>query len=460
MKIFNTLIGDKQTFKPIEPGKIGIYVCGITAYDFCHLGHARVMIVFDMVVCYLRSQGWHVNYVRNITDVDDKIIDRAHKNGEDIDKLTARFIDAMHQDAALLGITPPDAEPRVTQHMELIIDMIQRLLDKDHAYRATNGDIYYAVNSFPDYGKLSGRKLDQLIAGKRVEIQQEKRDPLDFVLWKMAKAHEPAWDSPWGSGRPGWHIECSAMSTHCLGDHFDIHGGGHDLQFPHHENEIAQSQGATGKPFVNIWMHNGFVRSGEEKMSKSLNNFFTVREILEEFRAEEIRFFILASHYRSPLQYTAENLQEAATALRGLYKALHNTAIDQPIDQTYLSRFRESMDDDFNTPQAIALLHELAHHINIARDSDPARAQALAATLKELAGILGLLQQPAEQFLQSSLSRHAGSMTEEEIQALVAQREQARRDKDFNESDRIRDRLAEIGIILEDTSEGTFWQRS
>ncbi|MCK5667656.1 MAG: cysteine--tRNA ligase, partial [Gammaproteobacteria bacterium] len=322
LRIFNTLTGKKQEFKPIEPGKVRMYVCGMTVYDFCHVGHARVLVVFDMVTRYMRSLGLDVNYVRNITDIDDKIIKRANENDEDISELTERFISAMNEDAASLGVVSPDAEPKATEHMPQIISMIERLIEKQYAYAADNGDVFYDVSAFDGYGKLSGKVIDELRAGERVEVQEAKDDPLDFVLWKASKPNEPSWDSPWGPGRPGWHIECSAMSTHCLGEHFDIHGGGQDLQFPHHENEIAQSEGATGKTFVNLWMHNGFVRIDEEKMSKSLNNFFTVREVLGKYKAEEIRFFILASHYRSPLNYSLNNLDEARAALKGLYTSL------------------------------------------------------------------------------------------------------------------------------------------
>ncbi|MEE9160625.1 MAG: cysteine--tRNA ligase, partial [Gammaproteobacteria bacterium] len=398
LRIFNSLTGKKQEFKPIEPGKVRMYVCGMTVYDFCHIGHARVMVVFDMVSQYMRSIGLDVTYVRNITDIDDKIINRANENGEDISDLTARFISAMNEDAASLGVKSPDAEPKATEHMSQIISMIEKLIENKYAYAADNGDVFYDVSAFSDYGKLSGKKIDELRAGERVEVQEAKDDPLDFVLWKASKPNEPDWASPWGPGRPGWHIECSAMSTHCLGDHFDIHGGGQDLQFPHHENEIAQSEGATGKPFVNLWMHNGFVRVDEEKMSKSLNNFFTVREVLKKYKPEEIRFFILASHYRSPLNYSLNNLDEARAALKGLYTSLRGINIQDEVDAAYLTRFNQVMDDDFNTPKAIALLHELAREINRIKDSDSAKTQAEkvtkhASTLKTLAGILGLLEE-------------------------------------------------------------------
>ncbi len=460
LKIFNSLTGKKQEFKPIEPGKVRMYVCGITVYDFCHVGHARVMVVFDVVVRYMRSLGLDVNYVRNITDIDDKIIKRVNENNEDISALTDRFITAMNEDAAALGVKSPSSEPKATEHIAQIIDMIERLIEKQYAYAADNGDVFYDVSAFDDYGKLSGKVIDELRAGERVEVQEAKDDPLDFVLWKASKPNEPSWDSPWGAGRPGWHIECSAMSAHCLGDHFDIHGGGQDLQFPHHENEIAQSEGATGKTSVNLWMHNGFVRINEEKMSKSLSNFFTVREVLEKYKAEEIRFFILASHYRSPLNYSLDNLNEARAALKGLYTSLRGFSINDRVDEDYLTRFNEVMDDDFNTPKAIALLHELARETNRAKDSNAVEAQGLASTLKSLAGILGLLEETPEAFLKRGAGSNTGGLTDDEIQSLVAQREQARKDKDFAESDRIRDLLVSEGILLEDAVEGTLWQRS
>jgi len=465
LNIYNSLTGEKQEFRPIEPGKVRMYVCGMTVYDFCHLGHARVMVVFDMVVRYMRSLGLDVNYVRNITDIDDKIIKRANENSEDISELTARFIIAMNEDATALGVESPDAEPRATEHIAQTISMIERLIENKYAYAADNGDVFYDVSAFSGYGKLSGKKIAELRAGERVEVQEAKDDPLDFVLWKASKPNEPNWESPWGSGRPGWHIECSAMSTHCLGEHFDIHGGGQDLQFPHHENEIAQSEGATGKTFVNLWMHNGFVRVDDEKMSKSLNNFFTVREVLKKHKPEEIRFFILASHYRSPLNYALANLDEARSALKGLYTSLRGISTNDDVDEDYLTRFNEVMDDDFNTPKAVALLHELAHEINRIKDNEPAGAQEekakkLASTLKMLAGILGFLQDSPEEFLKRGVGTDKSGLSDEEIQSLIEQREQARKDKDFAEADRIRDLLTSQGISLEDAAEGTIWQRS
>ena len=436
-----------------------MYVCGMTVYDYCHMGHARVMVVFDMVARYLRHRGYQVTYVRNITDIDDKIIKRASENGETIDKLTERFIQAMHEDSAALGVLPPDLEPRATGHIDQIIQMIGLLLQNKLAYVADNRDVFFDVSSFPGYGKLSGKNIDELRAGARVEIQEAKDDPLDFVLWKAAKPGEPSWPSPWGPGRPGWHIECSAMSTHCLGTHFDIHGGGQDLQFPHHENEIAQSEGATGRPFVNVWMHNGFVRVNDEKMSKSLGNFFTVREVLEQYRPEEIRFFILSSHYRSPLHYSKENLAEARASLERLYTALRDApagnASGNPSD---VEKFNQLMDDDFNTPRAIAFLHELAHEIN-RLDKNSGRARSLAATLRHLGAVLGLLQEPPREFLQSRVGSIAGALSNEEITGLIEQRKNARDNRDFKEADRIRDLLAGSGVILEDSPQGTVWRR-
>ena len=400
LKIYNTLSRKKDIFKPRVEGKVSMYVCGMTVYDYCHIGHARVMVVFDTVARYFRYSGYEMTYVRNITDIDDKIIQRANENAEDYSALTERFIEAMHEDERALAVLPPDLEPKATGAMNEILVMIQALLDKGLAYIGGNGDVYYSVNKFPGYGQLSGKNLADLQAGERVEVDQAKQDPLDFVLWKMAKPGEPSWDSPWGAGRPGWHIECSAMSTDCLGNHFDIHGGGMDLQFPHHENEIAQSEGATGEPFVNLWMHNGFVRVDEEKMSKSLGNFFTVREVLKRYRPEIIRFFILTSHYRSPLNYSDEQLDEAAAALTRLYTALRGMKItDTAIDVEYQERFQQAMDDDFNTPIALAVLFDIARKLNRLKATDLDKATVLAGTLLKLAGILGVLQDDPESFL-------------------------------------------------------------
>lgn len=463
LKIHNSLTRKKEIFKPIEPGKVKMYVCGMTVYDLCHLGHARVLVVFDIVTRYLRHSGFDVIYVRNITDIDDKIINRANENGEDFNVLTGRFIDAMHEDAAELGVLPPDEEPRATGSMQDIINMVQILIDKGHAYAAKtesgNGDVYYDVSSFENYGKLSGKKLEDLRAGERVAVDEHKDDPLDFVLWKAAKPGEPSWDSPWGKGRPGWHIECSAMSTCCLGNHFDIHGGGQDLQFPHHENEIAQSEAATGEKFVNLWMHNGFVRINDEKMSKSLNNFFTVREILKLYKGEEIRYFVLASQYRSALNYSDQLLDTARTALSRLYSTLRGLDVADDYDESdpAVDKFRQAMDDDFNTPEALAVLFDLANQVNRLRDEDEAGALQKAAVLKGLANILGLLEADPEQFLQAGA---AGDEDGVDVDALIQARNAARENKDWTEADRIRDELDAMGVVLEDKDGKTIWRRS
>jgi len=454
LHIHNSLTRNKEEFVPMEPGKVRMYVCGMTVYDLCHLGHARVFVVFDMVTRWLRASGYQVDYVRNITDIDDKIIKRAQENGETPAALTERFITAMHEDERALGVLPPDHEPRATEYVAQMLAMIAQLEKNGLAYPAPNGDVYYSVRGFADYGRLSGKSLDELRAGERVEIDPNKRDPMDFVLWKAAKPGEPAWDSPWGPGRPGWHIECSAMSAELLGNHFDIHGGGQDLQFPHHENEIAQSEGAHGCRFVNYWMHNGFVRVDNEKMSKSLGNFFTIREVLQKYDPEVVRFFILRAHYRSPLNYSDAHLDDARGALSRLYTALKNVpARVEPIDWSHPDavRFREAMDDDFNTPEALAVLFELAGSAN--------RGDVVAASrLRALAATLGLLQRDAMAFLKAGAS--AGGVTEDEIEALIAARRAARQSKNFAESDRIRDQLIEAGIVLEDGPGGTTWRRA
>jgi cysteinyl-tRNA synthetase len=466
LKIYNTLTNQKDTFTPIEAGKVRMYVCGMTVYDYCHLGHARVMVVFDVVVRYLRARGYEVTYVRNITDVDDKIIKRAVENGEDIHTLTERFIKIMHEDARALGVLPPDIEPRATSSMDEIINMIRVLVDNGHAYQGDNGDVYYDVSRFENYGALSGKNLDDLQSGARVAVNESKDDPLDFALWKVAKPGEPSWPSPWGNGRPGWHIECSAMSTQCLGSHFDIHGGGMDLKFPHHENEIAQAEAATGEHFVNYWMHNGFVRVDDEKMSKSLGNFFTVREILKSFRAEDVRYFILASHYRSPLNYSQENLENGKAALTRLYTTLRDLSPDNTSDnpcEQYYSAFHSAMDDDFNTPEAIAVLFEIARDINKQRSASPETANRLAACLIDLGKTLGLLQDDPEHYLRDAAPGLAGeddALSAEAIEDMIAQRLKARTNKDWGEADRIRDELDAAGIILEDDASGTRWRRS
>ena len=460
LKIYNDLHREKEPFEPLEPGKVRMYVCGMTVYDYCHLGHARVVVVFDVVYRYLKARGYEVTYVRNITDIDDKIIQRANEQGIPFHELTRKFIDAMHEDFAALSVEPPTLEPRATEHLDEIIRMIQALIDKGHAYLAENGDVYYDVRSFPGYGKLSGKSIDDLEAGARVEPGEGKHDPLDFALWKAAKPDEPAWDSPWGRGRPGWHIECSAMSTSALGDTFDIHGGGADLTFPHHENEIAQSEGATGHPFVRYWMHNGFVRVKEEKMSKSLGNFFTIRDILREYRPEEVRYFILTSHYRSPLNYDEEHLLNARKALDRLYTALRGLPDAEPGEaDVYVEKFNAAMDDDFNTPEALAVLFELVREINRVRQADEQKAARMAAELKRLGGILGILQEDPEQWLKGAPKGAAEGLSDAEIEALIQKRLEARKNKEWAEADRIRDDLKSKGILLEDTPQGTTWRR-
>jgi cysteinyl-tRNA synthetase len=454
LKIHNSIARQKQEFVPIEPGKVRMYVCGVTVYDYCHVGHARFLVVFDVVRRWLRASGYAVTYVRNITDIEDKIIRRAAENGEPISDLTARFIRYMDEDALALGVEKPDIEPRATQHVPDMVRIIEELMRKGLAYRADNGDVYYAVRDFAGYGKLSGKSLEDLRAGERVEVDLAKRDPMDFVLWKAAKPGEPTWESPWGPGRPGWHIECSAMSEHFLGEQFDIHGGGQDLIFPHHENEIAQSEGAHGHTFVNYWVHNGFVRVDDEKMSKSLGNFFTIREVLAKFDPEVVRFFIVRAHYRSPLNYSDQHLDDARAGLTRLYTALRDTppataAIDW--SNAYAARFREAMDDDFNTAEATAVLFELASEVNRTRSA------ADAGLLKALAGVLGLLQREPSAFLQGGAG--VGELSGEQIEALIAARAAARKAKNFAEADRARTELENAGIVLEDTSKGTIWRR-
>ena len=466
LQIYNSLTRTLETFTPIAPGKVGMYVCGMTVYDHAHVGHARVMIVFDVVARYLRSRGFDVRYVRNITDIDDKIIRRASERGEDIGGLTARVIDAMHQDERALGILPPDEEPRATTHIAEIVRMIESLVKRGYAYAATNGDVYYRVRKFPSYGALSAKTLDDLQAGARVEIGEAKDDPLDFVLWKSAKPGEPSWPSPWGPGRPGWHIECSAMSMRCLGDSFDIHGGGMDLKFPHHENEIAQSEAATGHKFVNYWMHVGFVRINEEKMSKSLGNFFTVREVLPKLRSPEVlRYFILGSHYRSPLDYSDANLRAADSALNGIYLALRGLDPSvEPAGESYEARFHAAMEDDFNTPKAFAELAGLATEINRAKSAgELARAASLARTLRDFGRVLGLFQADPETYFKGAggtVDETSIGMSSADVERLIEQRNAARKAKDFAQADRVRDQLQAAGIILEDGPSGTTWRRS
>jgi len=460
LKIHNSLTGVKQPFEPLIPGEVRMYVCGITVYDHIHLGHARMLTVFDLVQRYLRSCGYRVTYVRNITDIDDKIIDRAAKNGESWSELARRFTALMHEDCAALGLEVPDLEPRATEYIDAIIAMTQTLLDKGYAYAASNGDILYSVRSFPDYGRLSGKKIDDLRAGARVQVDDAKQDPLDFVLWKMAKPGEPSWPSPWGDGRPGWHIECSAMSTSLLGCHFDLHGGGMDLKFPHHENEIAQSCAACGTPFVNYWMHNGFVRIHDEKMSKSLDNFFTVRDVLATLRDPEVlRLFLLSSHYRGPINYSGAQLAQADETLLGFYRALKDAGTGAP-RQTSIDEFRAAMDDDFNTPEALAVMQGVARELNSAKATGDRQSQATAAaTLRAMGRTLGLLQQDPDAFLK----RGAGTATlaDDEIGKLLDARRAARTAKNFAEADRIRAQLVGAGVLLDDKPDGTTaWRRA
>jgi len=459
LDIYNSLTRSQSPFVPIDPNNVRLYVCGMTVYDYCHIGHARVMVVFDVLYRYLCHHYGreHVNYIRNITDIDDKIIARANENGESIQDLTSRYIEAMNEDAAAIGVLTPSQEPRATLHMVEIIAMIEALVDKGYAYQAQNGDVYYDVSKFADYGRLSGRHLEDLRAGARVEIDEAKTDPLDFVLWKAAKAGEPFWESPWGRGRPGWHIECSAMSTHCLGNHFDIHGGGMDLQFPHHENEIAQSCAATGDRFANVWMHNGFVRVDEEKMSKSLGNFFTIREVLKQYDPEVLRYFILTSHYRSPLNYSDQHLENAKQALTTLYTALRGLQPGQPApDSPYRVRFEQALDNDLATPEAQAVLFDITHEINRLRNSEPGRAASLAGELVQLGGLLGLLERDPDVFLQAQVGE---GLSGEAIENLIEERKTAKQQKNFALADEIRDSLLAQGVVLEDGPQGTTWRR-
>jgi cysteinyl-tRNA synthetase len=461
LKIHNTMSGEKEEFKPLRANEVRMYVCGMTNYDYIHVGHARMLVAFDLVQRYLRSLGYKVTYVRNVTDIDDKIIERAAANGENWADLARRFTVAMHEDCATLGLQDPDLEPRATEFIAPIIAMIQTLIDKGFAYAADNGDVMYSVRKFPNYGRLSRKKIDDLRAGSRVQVDEAKHDPLDFVLWKHAKPGEPSWASPWGAGRPGWHIECSAMSTSLLGDYFDLHGGGEDLKFPHHENEIAQSCAACDAPFVHMWMHNGFVRVNDEKMSKSLGNFFTVREVLKTLRDPEVlRFFLLSSHYRGPINYSAAQLAQADETLLGLYRALKDAAPQGAVDAAEVERFRAAMDDDFNTPEALAVMQGVARTLNLAKAAGNASAASNgAATLRALGAILGVLQQDPGSYLKRSAGDR--SLSDPDVEALLASRRAARAVKDFAESDRIRDVLSAAGILLEDKPGGrTEWRRA
>ncbi|HEY1843399.1 MAG TPA: cysteine--tRNA ligase [Buttiauxella sp.] len=460
LKIFNTMSRQKEEFKPIHAGEVGMYVCGITVYDLCHIGHGRTFVAFDVVARYLRFLGFKLKYVRNITDIDDKIIKRARENGEDFVALVDRMVAEMHADFDALNILRPDSEPRATRHIPEIIEIVEQLIARDHAYVASNGDVMFSVETDPSYGKLSRQDLDQLQAGARVEVEANvKRSPMDFVLWKMSKPGEPSWASPWGEGRPGWHIECSAMNCKQLGNHFDIHGGGSDLMFPHHENEIAQSTCAHDGEYVNTWMHSGMVMVDREKMSKSLGNFFTVRDVLKYYDAETIRYFLMSGHYRSQLNYSEENLKQARTSLERLYTALRGTdsSVQPAGGEAFEARFREAMDDDFNTPEAYSVLFDMAREVNRLKTEDLAAANGLAAALRQLSGVLGLLEQEPEAFLQSGAQADDGEVAE--IERLIKQRNDARKAKDWALADQARDRLNEMGIVLEDGAAGTTWRR-
>jgi len=460
LHIHNSLTRSKSLFRPLEPGKVRMYVCGLTTYDYCHIGHARMLVAFDVVVRHLRYLGYDVTYVRNITDIDDKILRRARENGEYFADLTDRFIKATHEDEAALFINRPDQEPRATAHIDEIIDMIARLIDGEYAYRADNGDVYFAVRQFARYGQLSNKNVEELLAGARIEVGELKRDPRDFALWKAAKDEEVGWDSPWGYGRPGWHIECSAMSTCCLGDSFDIHGGGSDLMFPHHENEIAQSEAATGKPFASVWMHNGAVRVDNEKMSKSLGNFFTVREVLARYPAEVLRYLLVASHYRSAINYSDVGLEQAWSALERLYTSLRGLDLDAAMDlanSSFEKSYREAMNDDFNTPEALGVMFDLVREINRQREADPARAAQLGRLLRRLGGHLGVLQEAPEVFLKRSAASDAAPDAAQ-IEALIAQRQAARAARDWSLADQIRDQLADMKVVVEDGAGGSSWR--
>ena len=454
LKIFNTLTRQKELFQPTHPNKVGMYVCGVTVYDYCHIGHARTYTSVDVIVRYLQFRGYDVNYVRNITDIDDKIIKRANENNEDFDAVTERFTQAMHEDFDALGLTKPNHEPRATGYIPQMIAIIEKIIANEHGYVASNGDVYFDVRSFSDYGCLSHHDIEQLESGARVEVADVKRDPLDFVLWKLAKPGEPSWDSPWGKGRPGWHIECSAMSMNLLGEHFDIHGGGRDLIFPHHENEIAQSQAATHSKFANVWIHGGFLQIEKEKMSKSLGNFITIRDVLREHEPEVLRYLLVASHYRSALIYASDALQQSKQALARFYTALRFLPEAEPAQNTiYEKAFIDAMDDDFNTPIALSVLFDLAHEIQRLRDKDMDAAAAHGALLRYLSATLGILQSDPDASFKSG-------MTEDvvKIESLIAARQQARRDRNWAEADKIRDQLAAMSIVIEDGQNGTTWK--
>ncbi|WP_410678952.1 cysteine--tRNA ligase [Avibacterium paragallinarum] len=457
LKIFNTLSREKEVFTPIEANKVGMYVCGVTVYDLCHIGHGRTFVCFDVIARYLRYLGYDLTYVRNITDVDDKIIKRAIENKETCDQLVDRMVGEMYRDFDALNILRPDVEPRATHHIAEIIDIVEKLIQRGHAYVAENGDVMFDIESFPQYGKLSRQDLSQLQAGARIEISEIKKSPMDFVLWKMSKPNEPSWDSPWGKGRPGWHIECSAMNSKQLGDHFDIHGGGSDLMFPHHENEIAQSCCAHDGDYVNYWIHSGMIMVDKEKMSKSLGNFFTIRDVLNHYNGEVVRYFLLTAHYRSQLNYSEENLNLAQGALERLYTALRDTdpSVAPQGGEEFVAQFKEAMDDDFNTPNAISVLFEMAREINKLKAEDKTKADHLAARLRELGNILGLLQQSPEAFLQAG----ADDSEVAKIEALIKQRNESRAAKNWAAADEARNQLNAMGIVLEDGANGTTWRK-
>ena len=467
--LYNSEQRKKVEFVPRKEGHIDMYVCGMTVYDYCHIGHARVMVAFDYIIRFLRSQGWNVRYIRNITDIDDKIIKRANENGETIQQLTTRFIDAMNEDAANLGCAAPDEAPKATEYIDQMQNMIGNLVNKGSAYPASNGDVYFEVTKFEKYGRLSGRQLDDMQAGasERVDVEVEKKHPFDFVLWKHAKENEPSWASPWGNGRPGWHIECSAMSTCCLGNHFDIHGGGSDLMFPHHENEIAQSEASTGEQYVNYWMHVGFINVDGEKMSKSLGNFFTIRDVMEKFHPEVIRYFIVSSHYRSPVNFSDVALKEAKTSLTRFYHSfkayqqVYGQTTTETLDQSFIERFNNAMCDDFNTAEAMAVLFELNKELNRAVKEEQAdQAAVLYSTLRHLTNILGLVQHDVDAFLKSDIGQEALALSDAEIEDFIQQRVDAKKAKDFAKADGIRQSLVDQGVVLEDTRQGTVWRRA
>ncbi|WP_122901961.1 cysteine--tRNA ligase [Acinetobacter sp. B51(2017)] len=467
--LYNSEQRKKVEFVPRVEGQIDMYVCGMTVYDYCHIGHARVMVAFDYIIRFLRSQGWKVKYVRNITDIDDKIIKRANENGESITQLTDRFIQAMNEDAENLGCLHPDEAPRATDYIGQMQNMIGTLVDNGTAYPSSNGDVYFQVEKFAKYGRLSGRKLEDMQAGasERVDVEVEKKHPFDFVLWKHAKANEPSWASPWGNGRPGWHIECSAMSTCCLGNHFDIHGGGSDLTFPHHENEIAQSEASTGEQYVNYWMHVGFINVDGEKMSKSLGNFFTIRDVMDKFHPEVIRYFIVSSHYRSPVNFSDFALKEAKTTLTRFYhsfkayQAVYGNEVIGSLDETLVERFNAAMRDDFNTSEAIAVLFEINKSLNTAvKEQNAEQAHIAYATLRHLTDILGLVQYDVDEFLKSDIGQDALGLSPEQIEDLIQQRKDAKKAKEFARADEIRQSLLDQGVVLEDTRQGTVWRRA